>query len=538
MKRTLIFFVILCTLCVSAFSQAGNLPAGSIGTVNQTLTNNYQLFSYNWTAPTTGADYVGLAFRQDPGYWSIGSLSLTAAGSSTNLLLNGNLQYGGTSSVGLQAPANWGIWYQTGTVPAAAGYWYAPGTGWMGSTTLGQGVNTGTSGSWIDGAVGSYDGIYQGFNAIAGTTYTFSFYSAGTNSYSNPSIMIGVYAGACNGGVFNCTPSNSALTSAATPQQTQGTGGAPLPPSSGPTVVSTSTSNTTSTSISYGSATTSISYVTRVNYTTNSAGNQIKQTYTDTVTTTTTPKYTTTTTTPVTTTTWSDGTTTTENGTPTSTTTTEYITSTSTSYAATPTTTEPWICCGGSAAQFNADSTRVAQVTSYVTRATADTQVYISQVGNNNTIIVDQEGTKNNYTYISNTGSNNNINIAQTGTSSLQTNYSRTTINGNSNTVNVTQNSTGGTKGAFVNVANNSNNVTLSQTDSGSHYAEVGLTGGNKTVNIQQSGSASQMASVQLSGNPTNLTLQQSGASQNFYSIQFNCATAGGCTPINVKQGN
>ena len=76
------------------------------------------------------------------------------------------------------------------------------------------------------------------------------------------------------------------------------------------------------------------------------------------------------------------------------------------------------------------------------------------------------------------------------------------------------------------------------QTDSGSHYAEVGLTGGNKTVNIQQSGSASQMANVQLSGNPTSLTLQQSGSTANFYAIQFNCATAGGCAPINVKQGN
>jgi hypothetical protein len=78
----------------------------------------------------------------------------------------------------------------------------------------------------------------------------------------------------------------------------------------------------------------------------------------------------------------------------------------------------------------------------------------------------------------------------------------------------------------------------VSQADSGSHYAEVGLTGGNKTVNIQQSGSATQMANVQLSGMPTSLTLQQSGSVANSYSIQFNCATAGGCAPINVKQGN
>jgi hypothetical protein len=234
MKRFLLIFSFLVTACLSAHSQAyGDLPAGSIGTVNQTATGTYQLFSYSWTAPTTGADYFGIALRQDPGYWSVGSFKLTAQGSSTNLLNNPNLQYGGTTNTqyGLQAPADWGLWYQSGNgIPPAAGQYYAPGSGWMGSTTLGGGVNTGTSGSWIDGAVGTYDGIYQGFSATAGTTYNFSFYASGTNPYSNPSIMIGVYAGACSGGIFSCTPTSNAFTVAATPQDTQGTGGAPPPP--------------------------------------------------------------------------------------------------------------------------------------------------------------------------------------------------------------------------------------------------------------------------------------------------------------------
>jgi hypothetical protein len=536
MKKLFACFVLLFTVLLV---QAQNLPSGYIGTVNQTATNIYQNYSFSFTAPTTTVDYFGLAFRQDPGYWSIGSLSLTAQGSSTNLLNNGNLQYGGSTSQGLQAPADWGVWYQNGTYPAAAGTWYSPGSGWMGSTTSGLGVNTSTSGSWIDGAVGSFDGIYQGFSATAGTTYNFSFYSAGTNSYSNPSIMIGVYAGACSGGVFNCTPANSGFTSLATPQQTQGTGGAPPPPPpSGPTVVSTSTTNQVTTSTSYGNPTTTTTYQTRTVYTTNSAGNQIVQTFTDTVTTTTTPVYTTTTTTPVTTTTWSDGSTTTDNGTPTTSTTTAYQTSSSTTYATTPTSTAPWICCGGSAAPFNASSTNVLQVSRFNSRTTNDSQVYITQVGDNNNIVVDQEGTKNNYAYISNNGSGNNINVHQTGNSSTATNYSYTNVSGSYNSVNVTQTSTGGGKGAFINVANNNNSVTLTQTDAGSHYAEVGLSGGNKTVNITQSGSASQMASVQLTGNATSLTLQQTGTAQNFYAIQFNCATAGGCAPITVRQGN
>ena len=525
---------------------AQSLPAGAIGIVNQTSTNVYQNFSFTWTAPTTTVDYFGLAFRQDPGYWSVGNFSLNAAGSSTNLLSNPALQYGGSvSGYGIQAPADWGVWYQSSSgAPPAAGYWAAPGQGWYGSYTGGLGVNTSTAGSWIDGAVGTYDGIYQGFSATAGTTYTFSFTSLGTNSYSNPSIMIGVYAGACAAGssVFGCTPNGSSgFTAAATPQQTQGTGGAPPPPPpSGPTVVSTSTSNRETTSTTYGNPTTNTSYQTRTVYTTNSAGNQIVQTFTDTVTTTTTPVYTTTTTTPVTTTTWSDGTTTTSDGTSTTSTTTTYQTSQPTiTYATTPTTTAPWICCGGSSAQFNADLAKVALVQNFIGRATNDSQVYVSQIGDSNKITVDQHGTKNNYTYYSGNGSNNTVNITQIGDSNSVGNYSRTIVNGNTNTVNVTQNGTGaGVKGAFVSVNDNNNNLLVNQSGSGSHYTEINLIGGNKTASITQSGSASQMASITLSGQPTSLTLQQSGNTQNFYAITFNCATAGGCAPINVKQGN
>ena len=65
----------------------------------------------------------------------------------------------------------------------------------------------------------------------------------------------------------------------------------------------------------------------------------------------------------------------------------------------------------------------------------------------------------------------------------------------------------------------------------------MSLSGGNKHVDILQQGSADHMADVQLSGQPVNLSLQQSGATQQFYSINFNCATVGGCAPIQVQQG-
>ena len=274
MKRILSIFFFLTTLCLSVHSQTGyaygDLPPNPIGIVNYTTPGTYVNYSYSFTASATGVDYFGVALRQDPGYWSIGNFSLTRSGSSTNMLLNPNLQYGGTTNTqyGLQAPADWGIWYQSAAgAPPAAGMYYSPGTGWLGTYTGGLGVNTSTAGSWIDGAVGTFDGIYQGISVTAGYTYNFSFSLNGTDPSSNPSIEIGAYAGACAAGStpFTCTPSAvSGFTAAATPAQTQGTGGAPVPVA--PTVTGTSTSNSTSTIIVGNNQVTVTTTTTTTNY--------------------------------------------------------------------------------------------------------------------------------------------------------------------------------------------------------------------------------------------------------------------------------
>ena len=219
MKRFLIILFALVGVHFSAFSQAGDLPAGYLGSV---LNYSYgtQVYNYSFTPTTTGVDYVGFAFRQDPGFWTFTNPSVTAGSSSTNLLINGNLQYGGGLSVNttnygtqyIQAPSDWGVWYQTGIYPSAAGYW--------------------SPGQWYDGAVGSYDGIYQGINVRAGTTYHISFSLSGTNPSSNPSIEVGTYMGTCAAGtsIFTCVPSSNASMSAiAAPQATQAVGGAPAP---------------------------------------------------------------------------------------------------------------------------------------------------------------------------------------------------------------------------------------------------------------------------------------------------------------------
>lgn len=197
----------------------------------------------------------------------------------------------------------------------------------------------------------------------------------------------------------------------------------------------------------------------------------------------------------------------------------------------------PSLCCGGSAAQFNADTTNTAKVQTFINRTTADTQVFVEQIGDFNTTTINQTGTKNNYAWSKSTGSSNTTTIIQSGNASTVANYAGVGITGNNNSVAVTQTSTGGSKGAFISVTENNNSLILKQEDSGNHYAEVNLRGGNKTVDITQRGSGNHMTSTTLTGLPTELSLTQSGSTQQFYSINFNCATAGGCAKITVTQG-
>jgi hypothetical protein len=197
----------------------------------------------------------------------------------------------------------------------------------------------------------------------------------------------------------------------------------------------------------------------------------------------------------------------------------------------------PALCCGASSSAFNATPSNTTKAINFVNRTSADSQVYIEQIGNFNDVTVNQQGTRNNYAKYSGVGDSNDVTINQSGNASTTSNYTDLTINGSYNTVSITQQSTGGAKGAFVNVTNNNNNVNLLQKDNGNHYSEINLSGGNKTVGITQQGSAAHMSNVTLSGNPSSLSLTQSGAIQQHYSINYNCATAGGCAGVTVIQG-
>jgi fibronectin-binding autotransporter adhesin len=208
---------------------AADLPNGSIYSItgSQATGGSAQSFSTSYTATTTGSNYLLFAFREDPAFWFFGNVSMTANGGSTNLLLNPTFESGGPVTVNgysTQAPTNWGVVYQDGTQPAAAGSWRQEPL---------SGLNSG--GTWVDGAVGSFDGIYQGVSLTTGTSYNISFDAYNPNGTvgpnGNPSTnsyaQLGVFAGTCADialPIASCSVAGSGFTSLALPSETSNAG--------------------------------------------------------------------------------------------------------------------------------------------------------------------------------------------------------------------------------------------------------------------------------------------------------------------------
>jgi len=161
-------------------SAVGVLPPCYLASVSYPTAGVNVFESYSFTTSVNGSWLIGFTFRQDPGYWTFTHPSLVANGSSHQLLQNADLSAGGNvlvNGAAVNAPNNFLVWYQTGAPPQAAGTW--------------------SSGQWYDGAVGSFDGIYQSMFLNKSTTYVISFDITGTQASDGNGIQLGVYALPC-----------------------------------------------------------------------------------------------------------------------------------------------------------------------------------------------------------------------------------------------------------------------------------------------------------------------------------------------------
>ena len=444
---------------------AGTMPGGYIGRVLNNTPATWQTYSFTFTPTQSGSNYVMLSFRQDPAYWSVDNISVKAAGSNVNLLRNGGMDTGGTITAQtnngptqVSTPTYWGVAYQAGIYPGAAGFW--------------------NSNIWYDGAVGSFDAIYQALNLTAGTTYTISFMVAGDNTAStnlDGPVQLGVYAGPCGSLSMSpdqCSlPSNSGYTTLATPSEGASAG------NSAPTVTGTSTSNSTS-----SSSTTSNDFqgtlVTDVTYNSGTISGYDSIVYgTDSRVTTTTV------TTPITTTYWSDGTSTSTNG-------------TSSSSQTVTDTYNVW-----KAYQIPAWSYTIPVVTGnsiYLNQSGSNPQVTIEQVGQYNAVA----GVNNPNAYL--VGNNNSLVIRQSGSDNL----ALVKVSGNNNAVQIPQ-------GYYHNWANGAE---YPASGSANDIALVSVLGNNNSVFMPQQGYRN-LATSTTNGNGNNNTIVQYGNDNKAYNI-------------------
>ncbi len=116
----------LCTASNCRLARFSTLTAERPATPAQSPTPS-AINSVSFTAGQTGSNYLLFAFRQDPASGPSATSRSSKPGPRPIADQPEFTQGGSVSNSGIQAPANWGIVYQTGSPPEAAGTWSAPG---------------------------------------------------------------------------------------------------------------------------------------------------------------------------------------------------------------------------------------------------------------------------------------------------------------------------------------------------------------------------------------------------------------------------
>lgn len=163
----------------------------------------------------------------------------------------------------------------------------------------------------------------------------------------------------------------------------------------------------------------------------------------------------------------------------------------------------------------------------------SDNSINISQARNNLGAVV---GTNGHYHDATVNGSNNTLTTQQSNAGGVGGHYMETTINGNQNSV-IKRQTDNANKIMFTTVSGNNNSIEAVQKDAGQHYLDTKISGNNNSVSALQEGTIANRATLDLTNNggPANVILQQTGG-QNV-TVTTTCATAGGCSPITVRQG-
>lgn len=165
--------------------------------------------------------------------------------------------------------------------------------------------------------------------------------------------------------------------------------------------------------------------------------------------------------------------------------------------------------------------------------------IYITQVGDNNTVTVSQQGTHNQVRGVGQQaavidGNSNNITVRQGNTMATAPgrNLVEMTVIGDSNTVNLNQarNTDGTTSGADSNnhyqqltLSGSNNAVTTAQKDGtaagAGHFMENTISGNSNIVNLTQQGSAGKVLFTNISGNTNNLAVNQKDTGTHYLDV-------------------
>ena len=153
-------------------------------------------------------------------------------------------------------------------------------------------------------------------------------------------------------------------------------------------------------------------------------------------------------------------------------------------------------------------------------------ELYIDQIGNSNSVTITQTGTRNKID-MTISGNGNGINLEQTGS-----NYLKIDVPGWGNAITTTQSNVSGLNYAETKIQGNGNTVNHTQT--GNHILFSKITGDINTVTATQAGSAGHTADVTLTGNFNSALVDQWGNTANKANI--NLSNVGGAASVDVQQ--